>query len=174
MQPHRVQNIAITFNDGSIGIMHFVLDPRLPEGTTCEGYCSVKKERAATDAAIQAEIDKSVFTPLRAVRWCRIAAEDIPSDRTFRSAWRIAHELGSTPCVVHDMDECRRIHKERLRAQRKPLMEKLDVEVLRSIEDKTVDISSVAKRKQKLRDITADPRIESAATPEDLLQVILD
>ena len=166
---HKVENIAITFDDGSIGIMHFVLNPNLMEGAVCEGYCPVKRQREATDTAIQAEIDKSVFKPLKPVSWRRIQPEDIPTDRTFRAAWR---DRGH--CIDHCMDTCRAVHKARLRAMRAPLLAALDIEYQRAdeVEDKE-EKKRIAKRKQELRDITADPRIESAATPGELLEVKL-
>jgi hypothetical protein len=164
---HRTQEIAITFDDGTIGVMHFVMDPNLDPEAVCEGYCPIKRQREATDKAIQAEIDKSTFSPLKAVSWRRIQPSDIPADRTFRNAWR---DRGH--CIDHCMDTCKKIHKGRLRAQRAPLLAALDVEYQRA--DETQDTKAkklCVQRKQALRDITADPRIESASTPEELLQV---
>jgi len=48
----------------------------------------------------------------------------------------------------------------------------LDVEYMRADEAGNVAKKlAVAKKKQELRDVTADPRIESAKTPEELKAV---
>lgn len=89
---------------------------------------------------------------------------DLPTDRTFRDAWRQSGEA-----VTHDMPKCREIHRERLRAARVPLLAKLDVDFLRAVESgDTQKQTDIAAEKQVLRDITVNPAIDSAKTPEEL------
>jgi hypothetical protein len=89
---------------------------------------------------------------------------DLPQDRTYRDAWAITRGR----CAV-DMPKARVLHCERLRSARKPLLEALDVEYQRA--DEAGDDGGkkrIAARKQTLRDVTADPAIETAQTPAAL------
>jgi len=91
----------------------------------------------------------------------------IPRDRTFRNAWKL--EGGS---IAHDMEKCREIHRSRMRLAREPLFAALDIEFMRANETgEAVKRLAVVKKKQELRDVTADPRIEAAKTPEELKAV---
>lgn len=76
--------------------------------------------------------------------------------------------------ITVNMVKARNIWRDRLRAERKPRMEKLDVEYQRA--DEAGDAAwkaDVANRKQVLRDAPQDPRIDSAATPQDLTLITL-
>lgn len=89
----------------------------------------------------------------------------IPSDRTFRNAWKAD--------LTVDMPVAREIHRDRLRAMRAPLMASLDTEYMRADElGDTTEKQRIAARKQALRDVTADPAIEAAGTPEALKAAI--
>lgn len=93
-----------------------------------------------------------------------------PSDRTFRNAW--THGDVSEPIRV-DMERARAIHRERVRLARKPILEALDVDYMRSLETGDVEHQkSIVARKQALRDATLDPIIEAAKTPEALATAI--
>jgi hypothetical protein len=87
----------------------------------------------------------------------------IPNDRTFRGAWR--HDLGI------DMDKARDIHRDKLRRLREPVLAALDIELSRAFNDAAKQSEIEAKR-QALRDVTADPAIDAAKTPEELKTVI--
>ncbi len=82
--------------------------------------------------------------------------EFIPTDRTFRNAWEFAGvDLVNKTAVRINIDKAKEIHKERLRAERKPLLEAQDVLFMMSLEmndDKKK--SEVLTEKQRLRDIT--------------------
>lgn len=103
--------------------------------------------------------------------WENVAFDaDVPDDRAFRGAW--AHDGDQ---VVIDMPRAREIHKDRIRAMREPLLEALDVEFMRAVEaGDDAKKAEVAAKKQALRDATAHPGIEAAATPEELKAVIPD
>ncbi|MFN0043575.1 MAG: hypothetical protein ACKVSF_10245 [Alphaproteobacteria bacterium] len=85
--------------------------------------------------------------------------EDLPPDRYFRNAWVPDAETGAKV----DMERAREVHKNVMRAARKPRLAELDVEQLRGV--------VVEAEKQALRDVTADPAIVSALTPEALKAV---
>ena len=83
-------------------------------------------------------------------------------DRTFRSAW---HFDGDAVEVV--MAKALEIQKNNLREERKPLLEALDVDTMKTLETGG-DVSAIAAQKQALRDVTDDPRLAGATTPDEL------
>ena len=74
--------------------------------------------------------------------------------------------------ITVDMTKAREIKRDMIRTERKPLLEKLDVEFMRAQEagDTTLQ-QEIAARKQALRDVTADPAIDAATTPDELKAV---
>ncbi len=71
-----------------------------------------------------------------------------------------------------DMSKARDIWRDRMRLARAPLLTALDIEYMRA--DEAGDVArkrEVALQKQSLRDVTADPAIEAARTPDDLKAV---
>ena len=84
--------------------------------------------------------------------------EDVPSDRTFRNAW--THDL------TVDFPKAQAITKERLRSDRKPLLEAQDVLFQRALETGK-DATAIVKEKQRLRDVT---KLVDAATTLDALK----
>lgn len=92
----------------------------------------------------------------------------IPTDRTFRNAWK--PDAGA---VVVDMVKAVAIHKDRLREIRAPKLAALDAEYMMAMEQNdTARMQIVAARKQALRDVTADPSLTAAKTPEELKAAI--
>lgn len=92
----------------------------------------------------------------------------VPADRTFRDAWVSC--VGG--CRV-DMPKARNVHRNRLRMLRAPLLAKLDVDYMKAQErGDAATAAAIAKKKQALRDVTVDPAIDAAATPEALAAVM--
>lgn len=90
---------------------------------------------------------------------------DIPKDRTFRNAW-------GTNFVV-DMAKAVEIQKDTLRFMRAQKLIDTDIEFLKAIEVGDVaKQAAVSAKKQALRDVTNDPRLASAKTPEELKAII--
>ena len=87
----------------------------------------------------------------------------LPTDRTFRNAW----VFGDADVVEVDIPKAQEIFKDNLRRERKPLLEALDVEYMKAME-RGEDTTAIVAQKVALRDITADARIASATTPEQL------
>ena len=92
----------------------------------------------------------------------------VPTDRVFRGAWQF-----NGNAVEIDMAAARDIHRDNLRAERKPELEKLDVAYMKALETNG-DTAAIAAQKQALRDVTADARIEAATTPDALKALTLD
>jgi 5-formyltetrahydrofolate cyclo-ligase len=80
---------------------------------------------------------------------------EIPTDRTFRNAWKADLSV--------DMPKARELHRKKMRLARAPKMAALDVEQLKG--------NNVEAKKQALRDVTSDPAIDAAKTPEELKSV---
>ena len=71
------------------------------------------------------------------------------------------------------MEKCREIKRNELRSLRTPKLEALDIEYQRADErGDAIAKQEIAKRKQALRDVPADPRIDAALTPEELKAVL--
>lgn len=100
-------------------------------------------------------------------RW--IDDSELPPNRDFRNAWV------DSQGVKVDMPKARAIHRNRLRELRAPKFKELDLEYMRADENGNESKkSSIALKKQALRDVTADPAIEAAQTPEALSAVLPD
>lgn len=72
--------------------------------------------------------------------------------------------------ITIDMTKARNIHRDRMRAARAPKLAALDVAFQRALETGGDTVSIVAQ-KQALRNVTANPEIEAAQTPDDLKKV---
>lgn len=91
-----------------------------------------------------------------------------PVDRAFRNAWML-----SAGKVTVDMSKARDIHRDHLRTLREPLLKALDIDYQRADEAGDAKAkAAIAKRKQGLRDVTADPAIEAAQASSELAAVI--
>ena len=94
------------------------------------------------------------------------------ADIEFRDGWD-----WTTPEMKMDynLPVCREIQRKKLRALREPKLRELDIAYQRA--DEVGDITEkqrIAMEKQKLRDVTADPGIDAAQTPEELKEFIPD
>jgi hypothetical protein len=171
----RREMIAVSMPDGSLAIYQFFTHLEVhrmsPAAAAATGFKLSKSKRTwqreATDDAINSELARVPgLTPNEG--WVRIAPEDVPQDRTFRNAWTAT---GSKVSI--DMPKARDIHRDRLRALRLPKLLALDVEYQRADETDDKELKAeVVRQKRALRDVTADPAIEAATTPEELAAVI--
>ena len=89
-------------------------------------------------------------------------------NRIFRDAWVLDAKM--KPIV--DMEKAKEIWKDIIRQARKIAFEDLDIQYMRATEAGD-DTTKIVSTKQKLRDFTNNPEIESANTIEEL-QVIWD
>lgn len=68
-----------------------------------------------------------------------------------------------------DMTKAREIKRDLIRAERAPMLAALDVEFMRAVETgDTAAQQAIAAEKQRLRDATKAPAIDSAQTPDEL------
>lgn len=125
-----------------------------------DGGVSITEHVAGDLDEVIRKIEQSYGFNLLSVR--EIRREDLPADRTFRNALK--------PDLTHDMPKARDIWRDKMRAARAPLLAALDQEMSRAYKDPIRQDEIEAKR-QALRDVTADPAIEAAGTPEELKAV---
>jgi hypothetical protein len=93
--------------------------------------------------------------------------QDVPETKAFRGAW--VYDDG----IFVDMDKAREIAKDFIREKRIPLLAKLDVDYMRSIESKQGLVAeSIIAKKQALRDATKHPDILNAQNETDLISYI--
>ena len=97
----------------------------------------------------------------------RVEPHAFPTDDPYRAAWRL-----KDGAIVHDMPKAREVHRDRLRFARKALMATLDVQFMRALEAGQ-DTKAIVTEKARLRDITADPRIDAAQTVDDLRRITI-
>jgi len=90
---------------------------------------------------------------------------EVPADRTFRNAWKLDHGK-----IVEDVSKAKEIHKEKLRAERKPLLEEQDVLYMKALENGN-DTKEIVNEKQRLRDITK--KVDLCKTINDIKKVEL-
>jgi hypothetical protein len=67
--------------------------------------------------------------------------------------------------IIIDINKAKEITKDRLRVERKPLLESLDVAFQRALES-NADTSAIVAEKQRLRDITK--QVDAITTIEEL------
>ena len=73
------------------------------------------------------------------------------------------------------MDKARDIKRDIIRIERKPELEKLDVEYQRALEQNDqVKMAEIVEKKQKLRDAPAAEQIQTAETTQDLNKITLE
>lgn len=154
-----MKKIIFTKPDGSLAVVH----PYINTHTKVDGQIVPIPEDITEEEAVNRAISK---LPPDAINPQVVDESVIPSDRTFRNAWAAAEGR-----VVHDMAKCRELHATYLRTLRKPLLEAADIEFMRALEQ-GLSTTEIVARKQALRDVTADPAIAEAKTPEELKAVI--
>ena len=177
------KHYALTRTDGGVSIMEIV-----PHAVRINGVVVPARYKAGTlsvltengewgsvpaDAElIYATVSECLakWTPARRgeiVSVREIALADCPTDRVFRNAWK---DGGSK--IEIDMQKAREIKRDDLRQLRAPLLADLDVAYMRADEvGDAIEKQRIAAKKQALRDVTADPMIDAATTPEQLKAV---
>lgn len=140
--------IAAPQSDGSLWIVVPVEDAKKQNETDEEFVSRVAKEAGITDFSVMYD-------------------DEFPKDRTFRDAWKL-----NAGVVDHDMAKARVIHRDRIRSQRVTAFVSLDGQwMAATARNDAVEARRIEAQRQTLRDAPADPRIDAAATVEDLKKV---
>jgi hypothetical protein len=135
---------AISNKDGSIEIMRILMT-----------YYYTGEE-----ITIESEIARfSQEKQDQIVSYKEINEEDLPSDRIFRNAWTISDKK-----IDYDLNKAKELKKEELRILRQPLLQDLDVQYMKALEQ-SLPTKDIVDQKQILRDITA------VEMPDDIEQL---
>jgi hypothetical protein len=89
-----------------------------------------------------------------------VIVDTLPAERDFRNAW----ELSGSDITVN-FSKAQEITKDRLRAERTPLLEAQDVAFQRALEE-GADTSAIVAEKNRLRDVTG--LVDGATTLDEL------
>lgn len=92
-------------------------------------------------------------------------AGPIPS-KSFRDAWKLDGDVISV-----DMAKAKAIAKEYVREEAAPVLARLR-EVIEERQDNGLAVTNQIAKRKALRAALADPRIDAATTPEELLAVL--
>lgn len=115
----------------------------------------------------------SIVMPTGEIPLEQVAIKDVPADtpyifvteadlpdNDFFNAWEMVSET-----IQVNLNKAKELHKEKIRAARKPLFEALDVQFQRALEDGE-DTKEIVAKKKALRDATIIP--DTIQTTEDL------
>ena len=124
--------------------------------TTDEGTVTVLVPSADCGLTIEEIAAKDVP---EGIEYKIVNVSEISSDRTFRNAWVLDNE------ITVDIPKAKVITKNKLREQRKPLLEAQDILFMQAQESGT-DTSRIVTEKQRLRDITK--QVDNMTTVDEL------
>jgi len=88
----------------------------------------------------------------------------VPASRAFRGAWVLSGNV-----ISEDLTKAKEIFADKVREARKPLLEALDTDYMKALEDgDTAAQSAIATVKQALRDAPAAAAIDAASNIAEL------
>lgn len=177
MEPKQIF-IAVTLTSGQVAVLGFFTvqrGPTLPDGAV---WLDIERGiwgREPTPENLASEILRVYPNPAK----YRVMSDEEAEahhlsgrnrDRQFRDAL-----VDDGKALVHDMVKARDILRDQLRVARVPLFDENDLVLQDALvsEDK-VALQAATARRDQLRDITDDPRIESAQTVEDLKAITVE
>jgi len=183
-----MKKIVYTDVNGNLCIVHPLEGARLAYGATLPSGKTIKFEKTPIDkfakkwpisglnplwAETEQEFIERIISkdiPTNASNINILEEQNVPKDREFRNAWKL-----DASGISIDMQKAKELKRQKLRLLRIPFLKNLDTEYLRADENgDTAEKQRIAQQKQALRDVTSDPAIEAASTPEELKAVMPD
>ena len=73
--------------------------------------------------------------------------------------------------IIINIDKAKEIKKDMLRVEREPLLQALDIEVMKNISD-SVKLAEIEEEKQKLREVTL--KVDELTTVDELKEVTIE
>jgi hypothetical protein len=137
-----MQTILIEREDGGVSVMRLL-----------DGAVNIRDEVAKWQAV----------SPWKAVRWRKVAADDIPADRTWRDAWRAQEGK-----IAVDRGAAEAVHMNRIRAARNRELERLDKEIAKAEDSDGKPATALRAERQRLRDIPQTFDLSRAGSLDDL------
>lgn len=105
-------------------------------------------------------IDKSV--PDDVVNFLEVPDDYVFPDREFRNAWQLVDGT-----ITYDLEKARMIQLDRIRSARVPELQKLDIELIKALENGS-PIEELKTRRQEMRDITEPLKAMALKSIEDV------
>lgn len=113
-------------------------------------------------------IEQNILDLSGLASYSEITIDDVPSDRTYRNAWR--ENAGK---IEVDLNEAKQIKLNEIRELRNKQLAALDYEYIKADEASSVAQKSIiAAKKQSLRDLPATEKFAGVTTPEQLKDYI--
>ena len=125
---------------------------------TPEGTVSVIIPTSEWSGSMEELAQKDVPTGLK---YKIVEDSVIPTDRTFRNAWEVDTDFK----ISENFTKAKDITKDRLRLERKPLLEAEDVKFMQA-QETGADTKDIVAEKQRLRDITK--KADTCKTTDEL------
>lgn len=114
----------------------------------------------ATEAEIMGYIQTRSLLP-GATNAREIDEVQVPTDSSYRNAW----EADGTTKIKYNMPKARNLHRDKMREARSKRFKKLDAEYNKADEQgDAVEKARIGALRQQLRDVTALPAIDNAAS----------
>lgn len=142
--------IAIQRKDGGVSVMNII-----------DEKADIKEEVLKWDSYVDSA-DGKTKQKNSFDSYFEIKEEDIPTDRTFRAAWK---KTAKGKLKV-DISAARAVQIDRIRAKRDEKLKELDVETLKG--------RDVQKEKQALRDLPQTFKLDDITDPEELKNTFPD
>jgi len=96
-----------------------------------------------------------------------VKREAIPVDRTYRNAWRLSDT--DDELITVDIEKAIEIWKDKMRLARSPILDKLDTEFFRALEEGDTERQKfITAKKKLLRDVTELPELEQAKSIQEI------
>ena len=125
---------------------------------TPEGTVSVIIPTSEWSGSMEELAQKDVPTGLK---YKIVEDSVIPTDRSFRGAWEVDTDFK----ISENLTKAKDITKDRLRLERKPLLEAEDVKFMQA-QETGADTKDIVAEKQRLRDITK--KADTCKTTDEL------
>jgi len=160
--------IALTMSDGTLAVMRFITEGRgniLPFGAqwVSPGQWTRTPSPANLANEMARGFENHAVTP---VSWRQIQESDVPTDRTFRGAWR--DQAGA---IKHDITQARQLVLDYVREWRKDKLADLDQAWMRAYaRGDTTAAQTAEDQREVLRNLpqTLGPQLAAATTVAQL------
>lgn len=179
--------VAVERSDGSVAHIAVQLEARMPAGMKAIALHRLVArgwhlradgvwERHDTDVTLEREVrrfEAEQWLPLdgiSVVSWKRLSAEEHEKFNEHRNHRDALEMVGGV--IQHNMPKARELHRQLLRHQRAEKLLVLDGAYNGAVaQGDTVKAAAIETKRQELRDLTDDPRIDAAKDIGELVQV---
>ena len=93
----------------------------------------------------------------------------LPQNRNFSDAWALSEDKNHNQIIVIDVEKAKDVWRNKMREARKPILDSLDADFFRAMEDGDAKKQKdIAAQKKLLRDAPALPELAAATTVEEI------